>query len=104
MSKLRSGHAPGHVRETAGNAFEAWLVWNGKASEPTVEYEIDYEPQQIPISRALGLVWNCTDVVPGELFARIREELSEPFTHESALKSRSYAACARAVLGAMRSA
>ena len=58
MPKLRNGHAPGHVRDTALAAFEAWLHWNGDGPEPTVEYEVHYEPHQIPISRACGLGWN----------------------------------------------
>jgi hypothetical protein len=31
MPTLRSGHAPGHVRETAHAAFEAWLDWDGES-------------------------------------------------------------------------
>jgi hypothetical protein len=47
MPKLRNGHAPGHVRDTAVDAFEAWLDWDGRGPEPTVEYEIDYVPHRI---------------------------------------------------------
>jgi hypothetical protein len=91
MSKLlRHRHAPGHVRDTALAAFEAWYHWDGKGPEPTVEYEIHYEPHDIPISRACKLVWNCTDIVPGDVF--------DLLVHDTAVKSRTYAACARAIL------
>jgi hypothetical protein len=97
MLKLRMGHAPGHVRDTACEAFEAWIAWDGKDPEPTVEYEIHYEPHQITLSRACGLVWNCTDIVPGSLFDRLQEEASA-FLDEPAIKRRTYAACGRAIL------
>ena len=92
MPQLRNGHAPGHVRDTALAAFEAWLHWNGDGPEPTVEYEVHYEPHQIPISRACGLVWNCTDIVPGWIVDQIvRDELLP-------IRSRTYAAVARAII------
>jgi hypothetical protein len=93
---LRYGHAPGHVRDTACAAFEAWIAWNGKSPEPTVEYEIKYAPHEIPISKACTLVWNCTDIVPGDLIDRLVGEGLE-------LKSRTYAACARAILADIKS-
>ena len=102
MPKLRNGHAPGHVRDTADNAFEAWLEWNGEPPEPTVEYEIGYVPRQIPIRRALGLVWNCADIVPGNLFDDMQCTLSRSSDDRPAIKRRTYAACARAVLTDMR--
>jgi hypothetical protein len=103
MPKLRNGHAPGHVRDTALNAFEAWLGWDGKSPEATVEYEIGYVPRQVPISRALGLVWNCTDIVPGSLFDYLHGSIPRfPSASRLAIKSRTYAACARAILADMR--
>jgi hypothetical protein len=95
MPRLRDGHAPGHVRDTALAAFEAWLHWNGDGPEPTVEYEIHYEPHQIPISRACGLVWNCTDIVPGGLVDQITRDELLP------IRSRTYAALARAIVADM---
>ncbi len=99
MPKLRNGHAPGHVRETACEAFEAWLTWNGRSPEPTVDYEINYVPHRIPISGSCGLVWNCTDIVPGYLFDRLRLEVE---FSERPIKHRTYAACARAILPTSR--
>ena len=105
MPRLKSGHAPGHVRETACDAFEAWIDWDGNAPEPSVEYEINYMPRQILVSHALGLVWNCTDIVPGDLFRSVQDAVSDldPFAGEPAIKRQTYAACARAVLQTMRS-
>jgi hypothetical protein len=95
MPLLRHGHAPGHVRDTAGQAFEAWLGWT-TGPEPTVEYEINYVPRQISISEACKLVWNCTDIVPGSL--------ADPLIFEDiGIKSRTYAACARAILANIKS-
>ena len=45
-TKLQFGHAGGHVRETAGAAFHAWMDWDGTGPEPTVEFEVNYEPHQ----------------------------------------------------------
>jgi hypothetical protein len=58
------GRAPGHVRETFCAAVAAFYHWERGEPEPTVEYEIHYVAHSIPISRACGLVWNCTDVLP----------------------------------------
>jgi hypothetical protein len=65
MPKLRHGHAPGHVQDTFLAAVEAFYRWRRGQPEPTVEYEINYVPHEIPISRACGLVWNCSDILPG---------------------------------------
>ena len=96
MPKLKNGHAPGHVRDTACAAFEAWIDWDGNDPEPTVEYEIHREPHPISISRAAGLVWNCTDIVPGDLFDRLQEEAQSVVNYhdEPAIKRRTYAAVA----------
>jgi hypothetical protein len=92
MSKLvKYGHAPGHVRDTACAAFESWAVWDGRGPEPTVEYEVHYEPHEISLSRACKLVWNCTDIVPGSVIDRLVFE-------GLGVKSRTYAACARAII------
>jgi hypothetical protein len=93
MPKLRNGHAPGHVRDTALAAFDAWMDWNRleEPDDPTVEYEIQYVPHQITITRACGLVWNCTDIVPGAVFDPLCEE-------GLPIKRQTYAACARAIV------
>jgi hypothetical protein len=44
------------------HAFEAWKTGD---PEPTVVLEVRYEPRRIPISKACGIMWNCTDILPG---------------------------------------
>jgi hypothetical protein len=63
--KLRGGHAPGHVRDTFLAAIDAYCHWKDDEPEPMVEFEVNYKPFEIPISRACTLVWICTDCVPG---------------------------------------
>jgi hypothetical protein len=104
-SSLRWGHAPGHVRQTACDAFEAWIDWDGKSPEPTVEFEIQYQPQEITLSRACGLVWNCTDIVPGSLFDRVQYAAqSVEYSDKPQIKHRTYAACARFILANIKDA
>ena len=91
---MRSGHAPGHVRETFGNAIDAYMAWNVGEPEPTVEHEVNYVPREIPISKACTLVWNCTDIMPGVEYRRLCEVLD--------VKRQTYAACARAMLAAIK--
>ena len=93
--KLRYGHAPGHVLDVARNGFEVWLNWDDAGSEPTVEYETHYVLREIPISKACGLVWNCTDIVPGHLFDALCDAGLD-------IKQRTYAACARAIAEAIK--
>lgn len=104
MPKLRHGHAPGHVRDTACEAFEAFINWNGVGPEPTVEFEIGYEPHQISLTKACGLVWQCNDVVPGSLFDYLEDELqSVRRTYgEPVMKRRTYAACAQAIVSYLK--
>ena len=99
MSKLRNGHAPGHVRETACDAFQAWMDWDGVSPEPTVEYEINYVPRRISISRACGLVWNCNDIVPGSFFDELHSELTDL---GQVVRRQTYGACAQAVLSDLK--
>jgi hypothetical protein len=60
-----------------------------------VEFEVQYVPHNIPISKACGLVWNCTDVLPSIAFDTLEWCGLEP-------KRRSYAAGARALHAAIR--
>jgi hypothetical protein len=43
--------------------------------EPTVEYEINYVPRQITLSRPCRLLWHCIDIVPGDLFSLVKDDL-----------------------------
>ena len=96
MPKLRNGHSGGYVRETALNAFQEWMDWDGMSPEPTVEYEINYVPHRILISRACGLVWNCTDIVPGRVFNMLQSDLEDA---GQTVRRQTYGACAQAILG-----
>jgi hypothetical protein len=91
MPKLRNGHAPGHVRDTFCDAVEAYVGWNKGEPEPTVEYEIKYVPRKITISKACGLLWNCTDIIPSLEVQSLRDCGLE-------IGRQTYAACARAML------
>jgi hypothetical protein len=95
---MRSGHAPGHIRETFLDAIEAYARWSfgGGGTLPTVVREINYEPHQISLAEACGLVWNCTDILPGTVFETIVTDL------ELTIRKRSYAAAARAMLCALK--
>ncbi len=66
---LRNGHAPGHVRDAFNEAVEAFYPWDG-SPQPTVDFEVDYEPKPITLSQACNLVWQCTGVMPGWMFLR----------------------------------
>ncbi len=91
---LRSGHAPGHVRETFLVAIDAFMNWNSGEPEPRVGFEVNYVERQIPISKACTLVWNCTDIIPGLAYNELRDALD--------IKRKTYAACARAMLAAIK--
>lgn len=93
--KLRGGHAPEHVRDAFCAALEKFTEWEDGEPEPVVEFEVNYEPVEIGISRACTLVWNCTDVLPGGLVQQAEEAGLE-------FKFRSYAGVARAMLQAIR--
>jgi hypothetical protein len=73
-TKLRHGHAGGHLREMFINAIDAFRTWETREPEPTVELEVNYEPHEITISKACGIMWNCTDILPG-VWSDIIEEL-----------------------------
>ena len=92
---LRSGHAPGHVRDTFLNAVDAFMAWSSDEPEPCVAHEINNEPVDIPISKAFGMVWNCRDIMPG---VDIRQLLDCGLD----IKRQTYAACARAMLAAIK--
>ena len=73
MPTLRYGHAPGHIREAFLNAIEEFMAWNDGEPEPTVDVEFDYVPNTTPISAVCGLLWNCTDILPGSVYRDLRD-------------------------------
>jgi hypothetical protein len=88
----RGGHCPGHVRETFLAALDAYAEWASGEPEPTVDFEVKYVPRAIPISKAAGLVWSCSDILPSDAVSTIEE------TDLAALmQSCTYASAARAL-------
>jgi hypothetical protein len=91
----RGGHCPGHIRDTFLAATEAYLDRSPGEPEPTVEHEVGYVPRRISISAACGLVWNCTDCLPGQVADRLLDA-------GLPMKSRTFAAAARAMLDSLK--
>jgi hypothetical protein len=84
----RGGHAPGDVRDAFVEAVDAYEAWEDGTPEPTV----DVRDQPIRISVVCGLVWNCTDVMPGRLYDHLANLVRWP---EDMTQRRTYAAGAR---------
>jgi hypothetical protein len=98
---MRSNHAHGHIRETfldAIHVFAKWCCSDDWPSSPlpTVTREIRYEPHEISLAAACGLVWHCTDILP-RFFV-------EMLTENCGLRSgrRTYAAAAHAILAELK--
>jgi hypothetical protein len=85
-----------HVRDCFCNAIDAFADWNEGEPEPTVEFEVNYVPRLIKISKACGLVWNCTDILPRLAISQL-EDVSVEF------KRQTYAAAAHGMLENIRS-
>jgi hypothetical protein len=86
---------PLRTRQVFHDAVEAFVHWDffthSDCPEPPVWF--DDEHGEIPLSRACGLVWNCTNRMSSELRVRIACLAGEPFR-----KFPSYACGARALL------
>ncbi len=55
----RGGHAPGDLRDAFAEAVEA-----GRG-DPNQTVEL--RDQTVTLARVAGLLWNCRDVMPGDL-------------------------------------
>lgn len=96
------GHLPGHYRECFANAvddFYDWFYAQKAGAPPMAVFEIGYVPHEIPLARACGFVWCCTDIMPGSMFGLVRE-VAEAL--DLPLRSRTYAAAARIVAAALK--
>ena len=82
----RGGHAPGDVRDAFLEAIEAFENWEDGDDEPTVEVR----GSDLPISQACGLLWNCTDILPGGAVTSLRD-----LDGDDAFKRSTYAGGAR---------
>ena len=87
------GHAKGHVRDAFLAATLRCLEWEDGEPEPTV----DFEGRPIPISRACGIVWNCSDILPSGAVSTVEGCGID-------LSRRTYAAAARALSVAIKNA
>ena len=55
------GHAPGDLRDAFLAAVEDLRSWRPGMPEPVIEVR----DQPVPLSVLCGLLWNCTDCLPG---------------------------------------
>jgi hypothetical protein len=95
-NNARGGHCPSHVRDTFLAALDAYLAWEDGEPEPTVEFQVRFEPRPIPISKAAKLVWNCSDILPSNAVATL-----ELTGLDQRVGRRTYASAARALVGAI---
>lgn len=92
----RSGHLPGHIRDTFLLAVDAFIASDTGEPLPFVPYEIRYRERLISVAEACRLVWNCTDILPGDIFRELQDCLRTPPV------SQTYAAAAQAILNDLR--
>lgn len=92
----RHGHLPGHIRETFLAAIEAYKETATGQLLPRIPHQIKYRERQISIADACGLVWGCTDVMPGIEFRSVCDCLTEQ------PKRQTYAAAAHALLAELK--
>jgi hypothetical protein len=105
MRRIKSGHLGGHLRELFMEAVEAWKNWNDGEPEPTLvlEPQLEFEgnpgatdrnakrkPRTLTISQVCGLLWNCSDILPGGFFRDLQDCGLE-------LKRQTYACAVRAI-------
>ena len=99
MSHYRNGknggHVGGHVRNMFLDAVDAYLAWEEGEPEPTVDFEVRFVARPITISRACGIVWNCSDILPSGAVDSCESCGIE-------LGRRTYAPAARALLAAIK--
>jgi hypothetical protein len=69
----RGGHAPGDVRD----AFLSWLAdyYDAADNAPTPMAEL--REQEIEPAKLLGLLWNCTDQMPGIYVGMVEDILGD---------------------------
>jgi len=91
----RSGHLPGQHRAAFLEAVETFCAWDSKDPAPTVSFEARYKSRKISLSKACGLVWNCSDILPDSVFRDV-VALCE-FAGVPTPQIRTYAAAARAL-------
>jgi hypothetical protein len=92
---VQPGRGHGHAPVMCGICFSTPSRRIARGSlenpEPKVEFEVQYQPRMISISEACGLLWNCTDILPGTVVDALLLDEGLP------LRLRTYAAAARAM-------
>jgi hypothetical protein len=83
-SPARGGHAPGDIRDAFVEAVDAYGGWKAGQPEPMV----DVREQRLTIRQVCGLLWNCSDCMPSDLFDQV-------FDFDDMPHGRSYSAGAR---------
>jgi hypothetical protein len=91
-----SGHLPAHVRDMFRQAIYAFSTREPGEPMPLTGHEIDHRQRQISIAEACGLVWNCTDILPGITVDELQDCLATPPVGDT------YAAAAHAIMSELR--
>ena len=70
----RGGHAPGDLRDSFLDAVDIIEKWGSSALEPTVELR----DHQVPVTRVIGLLWNCRDILALGACRQINDMIGGP--------------------------
>ncbi len=90
----RGGHAPGDVRDAFLEALDAYEAWDDGEPEPTV----DLRGRPVSLSTLCGLLWNCSDIMPGSARSQMVDMLPFGITEGHVT---TYARAARALKSEM---
>jgi hypothetical protein len=82
----RGGHAPGHLREVFN---EFLLLMLRKKIGLNTKFKLNSQTE-ITVDKICGLLWNCTDVLPGDSF-----DIAQDLPPDDALMADTYAAATR---------
>ena len=65
----RGGHAPGDLRASFSDVLDAVKTWAPGDLEPALEFR----ERPVTASQICGLLWNCHDILPGDLWDQIND-------------------------------
>jgi hypothetical protein len=74
FSPSRGGHAPGDLRDSFIDSVDVIEQWDASQPEPTVELR----GHQVPVTRIIGLLWNCSDILGGPVCRPINGMVRRP--------------------------
>ena len=77
----RGGHAPSDLRDAFAEAVEASIA----RSDPDEPLEIEVRNEVVTSKSVCGMLWNCTDMMPGHLCQAFEDVsgIDEPLTRGS---------------------